>query len=143
MTRITDAKMGPTQLLCTLPNFLPTIIQFLNINMPHLNDINEHLEFLIEGVGPCTLLGHEEYDNADTYQHFGYLLFITLRNCWKQYMPNTNPFPQELSSLHNQYSIMNIISTKKVRMRVREKTPHIYNKLGIVLTTTNPYHDIL
>jgi hypothetical protein len=28
--------------------------------------MHEQIEFMINGIGPCTILGTKEYDNADT-----------------------------------------------------------------------------
>ena len=39
----------------------------------------EHIEFMIDGIGPQTILGPEEYENADTLCHLGYLIFVSLR----------------------------------------------------------------
>jgi hypothetical protein len=93
--QLTDLLRGSTQALQNNPN-LPPITNFLIITTPHINTINECLEFLIEGVGPRTLLSQEEYKNTDTFRHLGFLIFFALRTCWKQNMPKTRPFPPNL-----------------------------------------------
>jgi hypothetical protein len=75
--RLTELLKGPNQALRNIPN-LPPITKFLTITTPHINTINERLEFLIEGVGPRTLLGPEEYENSDTFRHLGFLIFFSL-----------------------------------------------------------------
>jgi hypothetical protein len=137
-TRLTDLLKGPNQDLRNIPN-LPPITKFLTITTPHINTINERLEFLIEGVGPRTLLGPEEYENSDTFRHLGFLIFFALRTCWKQNMPPTRPFPPDLANIMTRYDIMHVISTKKVRIRTPENTPKIHNMLGVILTTTEPH----
>jgi hypothetical protein len=57
-TRLADLLKGPIQALHNIPN-LPTITRFLNITTPNINSMNERLEFLIEGIGPRSLLGQE------------------------------------------------------------------------------------
>ena len=136
-TRLADLLKGPTQALHNIHN-LPTITRFLNITTPNINSMNERLEFLIEGIGPRSLLGQEEYENSDTFRHLGFLIFFALRACWKQNMPITHPFPPELAKYMTRNEIMHIISTKKVRMRTPENTPKIHNILGIIITTTDP-----
>ena len=136
--RLTDLLKGPNQALRNIPN-LPPITKFLTITTPHINTINERLEFLIEGVGPRTLLGPEEYENSDTFRHLGFLIFFALRTCWKQNMPHTRPFPPDLANIMTRYDIMHVISTKKVRIRTPENTPKIHNMLGVILTTTEPH----
>jgi hypothetical protein len=135
--RLSDLLKGPTQALHNIPN-LPTITKFLNITTPNINSMNERLEFLIEGIGPRSLLGQEEYENSDTFRHLGFLIFFALRACWKQNMPITHPFPPDLAKYMTRYEIMHIISTKKVRIRTPENTPKIHNILGIIITTTEP-----
>ena len=136
-TRLADLLKGPTQALHNIPN-LPTITRFLNITTPNINSMNERLEFLIEGIGPRSLLGQEEHENSDTFRHLGFLIFFALRACWKQNMPTTHPFPPDLTKYMTRNEIMHIISTKKVRMRTPENTPKIHNILGIIITTTDP-----
>jgi len=137
-TRPTDLLKGPNQALHNIPN-LPPITKFLTITTPHINTINECLKFLIEGVGPRTLLGPEEYENSDTFCHLGFLIFFALRTCWKQNMPPTRPFPPNLANIMTQNDIMHVISTKKVCIRMPENTPKIHNMLGVILTTTEPH----
>jgi hypothetical protein len=136
--RLADLLKGPNQALRNIPN-LPPITKFLTITTPHINTINERLEFLIEGVGPRTLLGPEEYENSDTFRHLGFLIFFALRTCWKQNMPPTRTFPPNLANIMTRHDIMHIISTKKVRIRMPENTPKIHNMLGVILTTTEPH----
>ena len=140
--RIADIVMGPKQALRNIPD-LPPITKFINISTPHINDMNERLEFLIDGVGPRTLLGPEEYDNTDSYRHLGYLLFIALRDCWKRSLPSSRPVPAELSRPQTRYSIMHLISTKKVRMKPPDGTPTIHNMLGVVITQEEPHATVL
>jgi hypothetical protein len=140
--RLADLLKGPTQALQNIPN-LPPITNFLTITTPHINTINERLEFLIKGVGPRTLLGQEEYENTDTFRHLGFLIFFALRTCWKQNMPKTRPFSPDLACLMTRNNIMHIISTKKVHLRTPDNTPNIHNMLGIILTTNDPHTMII
>jgi hypothetical protein len=140
--RLADLLKGPTQALQNIPN-LPPITNFLTITTPHINIINERLEFLIKGVDPHTLLGQEEYENTDTLCHLGYLIFFALCTCWKQNMPKTRPFPPNLASRMTRNNIMHIISTKKVCLCTPDNTPNIHNMLGIILTTNDPHATII
>ena len=140
--QLADLLKGPTQALQNIPN-LPPITNFLTITTPHINTINERLEFLIQGVGPRTLLGQKKYENTDTFRHLGFLIFFALRTCWKQNMPKTRPFPPNLACLMTRNDIMHIISTKKVCLRTPDNTPNIHNMLGIILTTNNPHATII
>ena len=139
--RLADLVMGPNQAIRNIPT-LPPISTFLTITTPNINDMNERLEFLIDGVGPRTILGPNEWDNTDTYRHLGYLILIALKDCWKRNMP-TRPLPDELYRLQTRNQILHVISTKKVRMTTPENTPKVHNMLGVVLTTTEPYTSIL
>jgi hypothetical protein len=140
--RIADLVMGPNQALRNIPD-LPPITKFITITTPHINDMNERLAFLIDGVGPRTLLGPEEWDNTDSYRHLGYLIFIALRECWKRSLPSSRPVPAELSRPQTRYSIMHLISTKKVRMKTPDGTPTIHNMLGVVITQEEPHATVL
>jgi hypothetical protein len=80
--QLADLVKGPTQALRNIPN-IPPITNFLTITTPHINAMDERLEFLIKGVGPRTLLGQEEYENSDTFRHLGFLIFTALCTCWK------------------------------------------------------------
>jgi hypothetical protein len=105
--------------------------------------MHEQIEFMIDGIGPRTILSPKEYNNADSLQHLGYLIFISLRECWRCTMPKTRPFPPQLACYTTRYEIMNFISTKKVRIQTPDNIPNIHNILGVVLSTFGPTATIL
>jgi hypothetical protein len=78
--RVTDLLKYPHQAIHEVKN-LPQISQFIKLTIPSLNTMHEQIKFIIDGIGSRTILGPKEYDNADTLQHLGYLIFISLCKC--------------------------------------------------------------
>jgi hypothetical protein len=71
--RLADLLKGPLQAITNIPD-LPEITCHLHISLPNINAIGENLTFLIDGIGPRTILGNNEYDNVDTCRHLGFLI---------------------------------------------------------------------
>jgi hypothetical protein len=62
---VTDLIKYPHQAIHKVKN-LPPISQFIKLTIPSLNTMHKQIEFMINGIGPCTILGPKEYDNAGT-----------------------------------------------------------------------------
>jgi hypothetical protein len=130
--RLADLLKGPLQAITNIPD-LPDITRHLHISLPNINAISEHLTFLIDGIGPRTILGDKEYDNIDTCRHLGYLIFQAFKETWKRTFPK-RPLHPDLSKLQTRFTLHSVISVKKVRIHTPDSTPNIRNMLGVVFT---------
>jgi len=130
--RLADLLKGPLQAITNIPD-LPEITRHLHISLPNINAIGENLTFLIDGIGPRTILGDKEYDNVDTCRHLGFLIYQAFKETWKRTFP-TRPLHPDLSKLQTRFTLHSVISVKKVRIQTPESTPNIKNMFGVVIT---------
>jgi hypothetical protein len=130
--RLADLLKGPLQAITNIPD-LPEITRHLHISLPNINAIGENLTFLIDGIGPRTILGNNEYDNVDTCRHLGFLIYQAFKETWKRTFP-TRPLHPDLSKLQTRFTLHSVISVKKVRIQTPESTPNIKNMLGVIIT---------
>jgi hypothetical protein len=135
----------------TIPHLPPSANHF-RVTLPFTNDMEESLDFLIEGVSVSLLLGERSQDNILTLRHLGYLIFLTIRALHSTLPPNP-PFPPKLARFTSRFDISRIILVKKVRFGVSPTTSrrsgstpnpaYIRPLLGIVLSKTAPFYDHL
>jgi hypothetical protein len=135
---------------------LPPIAEHFKVSIPFINDMDESLQFLIEGISVSALLGERQVETIYTLRHLGYLIFNEVKALYSTF-PSHDPFPPELNKLRTRFSIGTVISTKKVRFTTTqqqqkqqrrttnqhppERPPHPV--LGVVLTKQSPYAELL
>jgi hypothetical protein len=74
-----------------IPTLLPVASHF-KVSIPFTNDMDESLQFLIEGISVTLLLGERQVETILTLRHLGYLIFKAVRSLYSTFLPY-NPFP--------------------------------------------------
>jgi hypothetical protein len=77
---------------------LPPIAKHFQVSIPFINDMDESLHFLIEGISVSLLLGERQVETILTLRHLGYLIFNEVKALYSTFPPH-KPFPPELNKL--------------------------------------------
>jgi hypothetical protein len=95
-----------------IPN-LPSVAQHFKVAIPFTNNMDESLQFFIEGISVSFLHGDQQLEIILTLCYLGYFIFNAVESLHSTFPPQ-DQFPHELTKIKTHFAISVIISIKKV-----------------------------
>jgi hypothetical protein len=91
-----------TQHISTISPTFPPVAEHFKATIPFTNDLDESLQFFIEGISASLLLDDRQLNNILTLYYLGYLIFNAVKSLYATF-PQNDQFPHELTKIKTRF----------------------------------------